>query len=293
MAAAADRPVTDADPLARVTAVIVNYNSGPWLERCLRTLRGGDGAEPAVVVVDNDSTDGSLEGLGPFPDVHLVRSSSNPGFAVGVNRGADGVATEYLLVLNPDCLLTPEGLRRLVTELDHHPECGLASGRVFDTAGSEQRGSRRALPTPERILGEVLPGRRPAVDLTDQPSPAEPAEVEAVSGACMLIRSRAFRAVDGFDTGYPMHFEDLDLMARLGVAGWTIRLDPGVIATHAGGISSARRPAAVAWAKHRGLWRYLRRHCRADIPAWQWPLWAAAIHGHGLARASLAWLRRR
>lgn len=291
MAAAPDRPAVDPALLGRVTVVVVNYNSGPWLERCLRALRGRDASLPPVVVVDNDSTDGSPEGIRPFGNVRMVHSDANLGFARGVNRGASQVTTDYLLVLNPDCLLVPEGLERLVREMDDHPDCGLASGRVFDTSGNEQRGSRRRLLTPERILAEVLSRPGEGVDLVDQPAPSEPAEVEAVSGACMLIRRTAFRELAGFDEDYPMHFEDLDLMTRMRNAGWTIRLHPEVIASHAGGISSARRPAAVVWSKHRGLWRYLKRHCRKEIPVWQWPLWALAIHAHGLLRTSLAWIR--
>lgn len=280
-------------PLERVTAVIVNFNSGPWLLRCVRALRGDYAETPAVEIVDNDSADDSVDRLPDLPGVRVRRSPRNLGFARGVNTAARAVDTEYLLIINPDCLLVPTALESLVRELDAHPGAAMASGRIFDMGGNEQRGSRRRLPTRRRVLDEVRGGGRTGVDLTHRPAPDEPCEVEAVSGACMLVRRQAFLEVGGFDKHYPLHFEDLDLMARLRAAGWTIRLLPQVAVSHAGGVSSRSRPVQVMWKKHRGLWRYLNRHPERPWPGWSRALWWLGIHGHAVLMVPVSLWRRR
>ncbi len=269
--------------LGQVTAVIVNYNSGPWLARCIRALKGKGARVPRVIVVDNASSDDSLYNLPPMPATDIVRSPENLGFGRGVNFVLDRINTPYLLVINPDCLLVPEGLHALVEDMEAHEQAGMVSGRIYDMGGNEQRGSRRQLPGPRRVLNEVMRFRMgPAIDLTHLPAPSEPGEVEAVSGACMLIRTAAFRRLGGFDAGFPMHFEDLDLMARLLADGWKIRLLPDVAISHAGGVSSRQRPVRVMINKHRGLWRYLNKHCKDRWPPWVRPFWWFGIWLHVL-----------
>jgi N-acetylglucosaminyl-diphospho-decaprenol L-rhamnosyltransferase len=278
----------------KVTVLIVNYNSGRWLARCIATLQEGQAQPVHCRILDNASTDGSLAMLAPSPHCTIIKSEANLGFAVGVNQLSDGAQTPYLLILNPDCLLRPEGLLRLVEELEAHDEAAMVSGRVFNLDGGEQRGSRRRLPDPERILKE-LSGRYPGagVDLIDQAPPTEPIEVEAVSGACMLVRTSVFHSLGGFDADYPMHFEDLDLMARIHQAGYRIRLLPDVAISHAGGISSHHRPLAVMRDKHDGLWLYLNKHCQDSWPAWSRPLWWLGIQLHRWALTPILWWQQR
>ncbi|PKL94617.1 MAG: dTDP-Rha--alpha-D-GlcNAc-pyrophosphate polyprenol alpha-3-L-rhamnosyltransferase [Gammaproteobacteria bacterium HGW-Gammaproteobacteria-8] len=275
----------DTAALARVGVLIVNYNSGSWLARAIRSVRPDEASDPEIIVVDNGSVDGSADTLDPR--VRLDRAGRNLGFAGGINRAAALCERELLLLLNPDCLITPEALDRLVAELDAHPEAALVSGRVVGEDGREQRASRRRLPRPRRIVGEVLPMSSNGIDLSRTSAPGSSIQIEAVSGACMLVRAAALRAVGGLDEGYPLHFEDLDLFARLGEAGWTLRWVPEVEIVHAGGKSSASRPLGVEIDKHRGLWRYLSRHCRDQWPAWQRPLWGLALLAHLLLRLAM------
>jgi GT2 family glycosyltransferase len=272
----------DTAALARVGVLIVNYNSGPWLARCIAQVLPEGAPEPQIIVVDNGSADASLDRLDPR--VRVDRAGRNLGFAGGINRAAAQSERELLLLLNPDCLITPDALARLVAELDAHPEAGLVSGRVVGEDGREQRASRRRLPKPRRIVGEILPMSSNGIDMSRTSAPKQSVEVEAVSGACMLVRAAALDAVGGLDEGYPLHFEDLDLFARLAEAGWTLRWVPEVKPVHAGGKSSASRPLGVEIDKHRGLWRYLSRHCREQWPAWQRPMWGLALLGHLMLR---------
>ena len=281
------------NPLARVTAVVVNYNSGLWLARCVDNLRGRRSRLPEVIVIDNASSDGSVEELPDLDGITIRRAHRNLGFGRGVNQALRSVTTDYVLVINPDCLIVPSALVRLIESLDADPEVAMVSGRVFDMSGNEQRGSRRRLPTRRQVLAELIPfSRRPGIDLTDQPPPEEIEDVEAVSGACMLIRMQALDEVGGFDPGFHMHFEDLDLMARLQAAGWRIRLDPSVIISHAGGVSSRRRAVGVMLAKHRSLWRYLNKHCTEGWSPWSRLIWRTAIVFHALLRLPLEVFRR-
>jgi GT2 family glycosyltransferase len=279
--------------LERVCVLIVNYNSGKWLSRCVRALKGRGSRLPEIRVLDNGSVDGSPDQLPDMPGLSILRSDANLGFGPGINKLASTVTQDYMLILNPDCLLVAESLERLIEELDTWPEAALVSGRIFDMSGNEQRGSRRQLPSPKRLRNEVLKFHfSSGVDLTHLPAPEGPCEVEAVSGACMLVRRDQFNALGGFDVGFPMHFEDLDLMARLRAAHQQIRLVPDVAISHAGGVSSRHRPLQVEVDKHRGLWRYLIKHCQAQWPWWSRPLWAAAIVAHFLLILPIAFLRR-
>ena len=278
--------------LARVDVLIVNYNAGEWLARCIARLCADGAEEPRVVVVDNGSTDSSLQALDEI-GLTIDRLGRNTGFAAGVNRAASQATREFLLILNPDCLIEPATLARLVDELDRHPDCALVSGKVLDTDGKEQRGSRRRLPTPRRVIAEMLRLGGERIDCAEVAPPESSVEVEAVSGACMLVRREAFERLGGMDEGYPLHFEDLDLFARLRETGWTLRWVPDVEIVHAGGRSSATRPVAVLWARHRGLWRYLARHCRDAWPVWQRPLWFIALVVHATIRTPLVWAAAR
>lgn len=291
--------------LARVDVLVVNYNAGDWLARSLAAVRPEGTAEPNLIVVDNGSTDGSLDPLESNadgkrvdeesirPQITIDRAGRNTGFAAGINRAAGHASREFLLILNPDCLVEPAALARLVDELDRHPEAALVSGKVLGTDGREQRGSRRRLPTPSRIVNEMLPLGGEGLDTTDTPAPDKALAVEAVSGACMLIRREAFVELGGMDEGYPLHFEDLDLFARLAERGRTLRWVPEAKLVHAGGRSSGSRSVAVLWAKHRGLWRYLGRHCAGQWPRWQRPIWLLALVLSAAVRTPLAWVTAR
>ena len=282
------------DAFSRVTAVIVNYNSGRWLGRCIENLRGRGGSSPDVIVIDNASGDGSVDILPQMPGVTVRRAHRNLGFGRGVNQALRSVQTDYLLIINPDCLLVPASLARLVEELDQHPDVAMASGRVFDMRGMEQRGSRRRLPTRHQVLSEVLPfSHVNGIDLTHEPAPDNAADVEAVSGACMLVRTAALEKIGGFDPAFHMHFEDLDVMARLRESGWRIRLVPSVFVSHAGGVSSRRRPVAVMWAKHKSLWRYLNKHSSAGWSFMSRAMWWLFIHLHAVIMTPVCLVTRR
>jgi GT2 family glycosyltransferase len=289
----AERALSDSPrpALSRVTVLIVNFNAGDCLRRCIDVLALDSASKADVRIVDNGSLDDSLNDVSAS-GLHIDRAGRNLGFAAGMNRAAAGADREFLLLLNPDAEIQPAQVARLIDELDRHPECVLVGPRVVGADGREQRASRRRAPTALRILGEVLPGL-PGIDLTHTPAPRASTEIEAVSGACMLVRRSAFEAIGGFDTDYPLHFEDLDLFARLRASGGTLRWVPDVSVRHQGGESSRGHDRRVLRAKHRGLWLYLNRHVATGARSWQRPLWWLGLKLSEGLRAPFAAQRER
>jgi len=261
---------------AVVTAITVNYNGGSVLQGLVRSLA----SQPELarmVVVDNASRDDSLSGIEPGRDLKLalIRNDSNRGFSAACNQGAAQAESKYLLFVNPDCRVPTSALKRLVEVLDSRPDVGMVGPLVLNSDGSEQRGCRRMLPTPRPALMRVLERHKPdaqgrveGFDLTGTSLPDKPSPVEAISGACMLVRSEVFRQLGGWDEGYFLHCEDLDLCMRLKLAGQLILFVPDAVVSHVQGVSSKRRPVFVLWHKHRGMWRYYSKFLRSANPPW-------------------------
>jgi GT2 family glycosyltransferase len=284
---------------AAVTAITVNYNAGPLLQGLVESLAGQAGLV-RTVVVDNASTDGSLGFLdAAHPGVTVVRNPSNRGFGAACNQGAAAASGRYLLFINPDCRMPDGALKRLVSVLESRPEAGMLGPVVLNTDGSEQRGCRRYLPDPKRALMRVLglhkpdaQGRVAGFDLTGTPLPEGPTPVQAISGACLLIRRELFEKLKGWDEDYFLHCEDLDLCMRVQRAGAQVLFVPDVSVSHVQGASSRGRPVFVLWHKHRGMWRYYRKFLRASDPAWLTVLVYFGIHARFLMLMPGAWLSR-
>lgn len=284
-----------------VSAIIVNYNAGQGLADCVVALL----AQPQVAgiwVVDNASSDGSPDFLrvqGYDARVHLLVNAENRGFAAACNQGAALAESEHLLFINPDCRIGEGALAKLLTCLKAHPDTGMAGPLILNSDGSEQRGCRRYLPNPRRALMRVLgadqpdaDGRVAGFDLTGTPLPPGPALVEAISGACMLVRRELFERVGGWDEGYFLHCEDLDLCMRLNLAGSRIMFVPDAVVSHAQGVSSRGRQVFVLWHKHRGMWRYFSKFQRTANPFWLTGLVAFGIAGRFLLLSPGALLSR-
>lgn len=262
----------------RVSAIVVNYNAGPLLAELASSLAGQPGLSE-FIVVDNASSDGSLElleaGRIRGMPLRVVKNPRNLGFAVACNQGAALAVDRHLLFINPDCRMAAGALARLTALLESRPDVGVAGPLILNADGSEQRGCRRYLPDPRRALMRVLGLGKPAVagrvagfDLAGTPLPEGPAEVEAISGACMLVRSEVFEELGGWDEEYFLHCEDLDLCMRIKHAGFKTMFVPDAVVNHAQGVSSRRRPVFVLWHKHRGMWRYFSKFQRATSPLW-------------------------
>jgi len=284
--------------LPTVHVIVVNYNAGAHLGRCLRAVLAST-APVRVTVVDNASCDGSevvvrdLAASGAA--VELLRNSRNLGFARAVNQVLRHVESPYALVLNPDCFLEPDTLEVLLRAMEAHPRAGLAGCRVRAPDGREERASRRRIPTPTTSLARVTGLGRwlDSFEVVEQPLPDGPQAVEAVSGACMLVRMRAVAEVGGLDEGYVLHCEDLDWFVRFRQRGWEVLFVPRARATHVKGGCSARRPVWVAWHKHRGMLRFYNKFQRARYPVAVTGLVVLGVGLRFLLEAARGALRRR
>ena len=288
-----------------IDVIVVNYNAGEALLRCIRSVLTQ--ALPASVslsltLVDNASTDGSADhaerAFAGRPEFRLLRSPDNPGFATAVNRALQALGkmqqpaaeTDCLLILNPDCELAPGALAALFRALRDDPAAGLAGPLVTDAEGRPQRGTLRRFPDPWKSfvtfsglwrLGRSWPRLR-GVELSDSLPPVT-TPAEAVSGACMLLRTSAFLESGCMDERYGLHCEDLDLMYRLKQGGRHCLYVPQARVVHLQGLSSASRPLWVHWQKHLGMQRFFRKFQARRYP---WPLRWAVLAGIWLRYAA-------
>jgi GT2 family glycosyltransferase len=212
----------------------------------------------AVRVVDNGSDDGTLEIVARIasmdPRLRFIANPDNPGFAVACNQGAAEADAPWLALVNPDCLVEPDTLSRL-RDVARSLEPALVGADLVDDDGIRDGAARRRDPDFGAMLAGLLRGA-PATDLSVAPS-AEPVQlVDAVSGALMLMPRTLYSRIGGFDEGYRLHAEDLDLCRRAREAGGTVAVANDVRVVHVRGVSSRSRPLFVEWHKHRGLWRY-------------------------------------
>lgn len=257
-----------------ISTIIVNYNAGNLLLDCVESVLNCP-LEIEIIVVDNASTDGSLNALAKFSRVQIVKNPINLGFAKACNAGASIASAPFLLFLNPDTSFQPGALIPLFNALREDVQAGMAGGLLVNTDGTEQAGGRRAIPTPWRSFVRAF-GLVRFVDrwprlffdfhLHKQPLPDRPIDVEAISGACMLVTREAMQEVGEWDEGYFLHCEDLDWCMRFRQRGWKILFVPSSRIEHALGVCSKSRPIFVEWHKHKGMVRFYGKFFRHQYP---------------------------
>ena len=251
----------------RVAAVVVNYESGPSLAKCVADLATSGLGE--IIVVDNGSTDGSLSAaVDAVPTLEVVDPGENLGYGSAVNRGVAATSTdlELLLVCNPDLEVPAGAVDALAAAIDADPGCALV-GPLIRTPDGDRYPSARRFPSMVDAAGHALLGtfapenrftrnyRRTDLDV----DPDSTVAVDWVSGACFLVRRADFEAVGGFDESYFMYAEDVDLCWRLGRAGRRVAYAPAAEVTHTQGISTDRHPYRMILEHHRSLLRFAVR----------------------------------
>ncbi len=278
-----------------VSVIIVNYNAGELLLHALDAVLASN-VPLELWVVDNASE--------PRPELRtsdtlkLIQNEQNLGFAVANNQAIAHSQGDYILLLNPDCLLCPDTLEHMLQTLERYPTAGMAGCRIMNEDGTEQRGCRRNLPTPGSgfvraiNIQRLLRSRAPAIDLNTRKLPDEPVFVEAISGAFMLLRREALEQVGLMDEDYFLHCEDLDWCRRFADKGWKILFVPDVEVTHHQGSCSASMPIRVSWHKHAGMAKYYAKFLQQDrAPPFNLLVYAG-IYGRFAALAGLAMLKR-
>ncbi len=231
---------------ADLAVVIVNYNAGDYLRRCLDSVeRGAGGAAVEVVVVDNASADGSAGAARGRPGVRLIENPNNRGLSAGWNQGIRATTAPFVLLLNPDAEIAAGDLSRLVKVAEAHPRAGVVGPLVRNPDGTVYESGRRFPSVPlaaaHAFLGLVWPGnpfsRAYKLGRWDRSTERE---VDWVSGACWLLRRAALDQVGLLDEGFFLYGEELDLCTRMRAAGWSVLFTPEVEVVHEGGVSTGR-----------------------------------------------------
>jgi N-acetylglucosaminyl-diphospho-decaprenol L-rhamnosyltransferase len=295
----ADVTATDPD-----ISVVIVHHSLPWpmLSACLEALdRGRALVRCQVIVVDHGLTPDLLDRLtAGFSWVEVLMDRSDRGYAVSNNLGLRRAAGRYLLLLNDDVVLPVTALRAMVDWMDAHPRAGYAGPRLVLPDGRLDRACRRAFPTPlvslYRLAGiaGLFPGSRTFGQYNLSYLPVDQtASVDAVVGACMLVRRAAAAEVGLLDETYFMYGEDLDWALRLQQGGWQGWYLAFVVVLHRKGSSSKRRRLRTTYEFYRAMVVFYRRHYAATAPwAVTW-LVLAAILARGSLALCFAWLAGR
>lgn len=262
----------------RVGVVTVTYNTGETLRPFLASLAPASSDPLEIVVVDNASSDVAL--ITEIAEAHAARVLAreiNAGYGGGIDAGVAALTSspEFILVSNPDVVLTPGAIDELVAQADRHPEAGAFGPRINDADGSLYPSARR-LPSLRTGVGHVLFGKVwPTNPWTRSYRHETVAATERtagwLSGACLLIRSSDFAAIGGFDDSYFMYFEDVDLGARLTRAGRSNLYVPSAVVTHTGAHSTAGHSREMERVHHRSAYLYLSRKYRG------WYLWPLRV----------------
>ncbi|GAB4449076.1 MAG: glycosyltransferase family 2 protein [Chloroflexi bacterium OHK40] len=264
-----------------LAVVILNYNRADLLRDCLDSIYAAPTrCALSVWVVDNASTDGSPKLVrSRFPQAHLIVSPRNGGFAYGNNLALREILRQAsppdaILLLNNDTIVPPGAFDGLVDYLEAHPEVGVVGPKLLLPDGSLDLACRRSFPTPEvafyRMVGlsRLFP-RSPRFgryNLTYLDPDLE-TEVDAVVGACMLVRASVVREVGLLDEQFFMYGEDLDWAYRIRQYGWRIVYYPGVTVYHYKRASSTRRAIPSIRAFYDAMRIFHRKHYRAITPA--------------------------
>lgn len=270
-------PVADAGAPGNpgVSAIVVSYRTGDVLFECLKALEL-DPAVDEIVVVDNGNpqeTMGRLDELAAqSTKLKITGGGENRGFAAGVNLGVSKAKGARLLIINPDAILQPGSVGALEAARANFAEPIIVGGRIFGEDGKEQRGARRRRLTlasaAATFLGlSWLRAASPAfvnVNRNSEPQPGGPVPMDAVSGALMYLSRSGFERLGGFDEGYFLHVEDIDLCRRADADGGSVIYTPFASALHHGATSDS---PSVTVERHKaaGLKRYFRKF--AETPA--------------------------
>ena len=250
---------------ARVSAVIVSFNTREHLLRCVASLETHASLPMEVIVVDNGSHDGSVAALrAAHPDVRVLENGANLGFAAACNRGLREARAPYCLLINSDAEVCPGAVAALAAVLDEQPEVGIAGPRTVGPDGGPQVSFGPDL-TPlaewrqRRLVVALREGKAAAVREVVALSALEQEPVW-VSGSCLLARKTALDAVGGLDERFFLYEEDVDLCLRAGRAGWGVLFTPAAEVVHHLGRSMARTPYRARLEYHRSHLRYYRKH---------------------------------
>lgn len=257
-----------------LSIIIVNYNAADYLDACLSSIESHLlGLEKEVIVVDNASTDGSLEIIvRDFPWVRVIKNSTNVGFAAATNQGVKSSQGRFILWLNPDTVLLDCRLKELLSAMSDDSDLGILGLQILNSDHSLQI-SGRSFPSYETaffsrysFFTKIFP-KNPwsAKYLNSDWDRQSRKAVDWVSGAALLHKRQVWEQLHGLDEGFFMYCEDVDFCFRAKLKGWRTVYDPSCRVLHHIGGSSRRKPLRMIFEHHRSMWRYYAKNYKRNL----------------------------
>ncbi len=253
--------------------VIISFNVEKLLKECIESIyRETRDVRFEIWVIDNHSQDTSVQMLKrDFPRIHLIENADNVGFTRANNQAVRQCRTDYVLLLNPDTLIRDGALDKMVTFMDAHPDVGVAGCRVENEDGSLQLACRRSIPSPSvaffRLTGlsRLFPhSKRMAKYNLTYLDPTRSHEVDAVSGAFLLIRRQAIDQIGLLDETFWIYGEDIDWCVRAKKAGWKVVYYPDAHILHYKGVGCSTNSRKTSYEFYRAMYLFYRKHFAKD-----------------------------
>ncbi len=253
-----------------VTVVIVNYNAGEMLVRCIEQILAGT-VEPQIIISDNVSSDHSLQLVNQkystYKNIITHKNNTNVGFSAANNAVFSKITTPYILYLNPDCFIETNTIEQLIKTIEEYPKAGMVGCLVTNLDGTEQVGCRGLTPTPARVLNQMLQLHKIFPNnpqfkgylLSNEALPQNPVKVELISGSCMFVRKTALTEIGLLDDNYFLYCEDYDWFYRCIQCNWEIIFTPKTKVAHIKSFSTKQIPLRVLGYKAKGMWRYYNK----------------------------------
>ena len=266
---------------------IVTLRSREQALECLASLfEHTSSLEMDIVVVDNNSMDGTVDAIGAqFPNVHVITNHQNLGYSKAVNQGLNELDAHYYVLLNPDAIVKDQALNQLAAFMDANPKVGICGPKVLNRDGTVQYQSRRGEARPWDVfsyflgLSALFPkSPRFSGYLLTYIDNDKVNEVAAVSGSCMMIRREVITQIGYLDERYFAYQEDTDYCIQARRAGWMVCYVPTAEVVHYGGEGgSAVNPYFSTYHWHRSYYLYYRKNLAKDYPFWFHPLYYLAM----------------
>lgn len=260
--------------MTAISVCIVSLNAREYLRDCLHSLqKNSTGLELEIIVVDNASTDRTQGMLATeFPQVILIQNPANLGFTRPTNQAMRRGTGSYFLWLNPDTVVHQDAIHRMAAFMEAHPEAGICGPKILNRDGTLQAACRRGVARPWNTISYFLglhllfpKSRRFGGYLLNYLDENETAEVDGVSGSCMLVRRTMAEQIGYLDERYFAYQEDADFCFQAKKAGWKVYYFPEAQITHFGGLGGSRaQPYKSIYEWHRSYWMYYRKNLAAD-----------------------------
>jgi len=252
-----------------LSIIIVNYNTSNLLKECIESIKNSAlNISYEIIVIDNNSFDNSIDLIkDKFQNLKIIINKINLGFARANNQGIKRSEGRYILLLNPDTVILPNSLKRMMEFMDNHPEAGVAGCKVLNPNGTLQLACRRSFPAPSvsfyRLTGlsRLFPKSKTFAryNLTYY-NPDVVQEVDAVSGSFMMIIRKAINEVGMLDEQFFMYGEELDLCFRMKEKGWKVYYVPDAEIIHYKGKSSQQRKRKAVIDFHKAMYIFHKKH---------------------------------